>query len=473
MTPRLPNPPAAVDEAEWINGELVRRLMHTAYGTRLWGVMPIPVMVGVFWGHVSGIALALWTVLAVGLAVARFLVLRLYRRQVLRRDSASQVAFHARFGFIWPLGALVWGMTPMIYVERSPIPNQFIGWLVFAVLGMLAVNTFAAQLRTARIYITVLVLVPVLTLGWMVSVEWGFGGPQEHIWFILLLLLFWQVLLGAAQRVHMTLRKNYELQFRNMRLIESLTRQTQAALDAVEIKNRFLASATHDLRQPVHALALYADWLRGEPELVREIAPKIVEATKAVNALFDSLFDFARLDSGQIKLNIGPVDLRKLMHDLEVQYRPLAQAKGLAFRVHMRTGTVQSDPILLQRIVGNLIANAIKYTLRGGVLVAVRQSARGGFRVEIWDTGIGIARQHQQNIFREFYKVPTHAGTEDGFGLGLYIVSRLAHILGHPVSLASQSGRGTVFRVVLASANAALAAERAAAASAAQLDSMP
>jgi signal transduction histidine kinase len=97
-------------------------------------------------------------------------------------------------------------------------------------------------------------------------------------------------------------------------------------------KNRFLASATHDLRQPVHALALYADWLRGEPDLVREIAPKIVEATKAVNALFDSLFDFARLDSGQTKLNIGPVNLSTLMHDLEVQYRPLAQAKGSGFQ---------------------------------------------------------------------------------------------------------------------------------------------
>ena len=98
----------------------------------------------------------------------------------------------------------------------------------------------------------------------------------------------------------MTHRKNFELQFRNNQLIESLTRQTQAALDAVEIKNRFLASAAHDIRQPVHALSLYADWLGSEPELVHEIAPKIVESTKAVNALFDSLFDLVRLDSGKV-----------------------------------------------------------------------------------------------------------------------------------------------------------------------------
>jgi signal transduction histidine kinase len=272
-------------------------------------------------------------------------------------------------------------------------------------------------------------------------------------------------------RLHLTHRRNYELQYRNTQLIESLTRQTQAALDAVEIKNRFLASAAHDIRQPVHALGLYADWLGSEPELVHEIAPKIVESTKAVNALFDSLFDLVRLDSGKIKLNIEAVDLGRLLHELELQYRPLAQSKGLQFRVHVAPGTVVSDPILLRRILGNLLSNAIKYTQRGGVLVASRQ--RGGAKyIEVWDTGLGIAPVHQREIFREFYKVPSHAGTEDGFGLGLYIVARLAAILGHPLSLASRPGRGTVFRVALQPTDAKDAADRAAA-SVAQLVNMP
>src|SRR5439155_26823557 len=103
------------------------------------------------------------------------------------------------------------------------------------------------------------------------------------------------------RRHHPPHRRKYALQYRNNHLIQPLTRQTQPALEAVEIKNRFLASATHDIRQPVHALGLYADWLGSEPELVHDIAPKIVESTKAVNALFDSLFDLVRLDSGKIK----------------------------------------------------------------------------------------------------------------------------------------------------------------------------
>jgi signal transduction histidine kinase len=263
-------------------------------------------------------------------------------------------------------------------------------------------------------------------------------------------------------RLHVTHRRNFELQYRNNQLIESLTRQTQAALDAVEIKNRFLASAAHDIRQPVHALGLYADWLGSEPELVHELAPKIVESTKAVNTLFDSLFDLVRLDSGKVRLNIEKVQLDKLLHDLELHYRPLAQAKGLQFRVHSVPGSVVSDPILLQRIVGNLISNAVKYTQQGGVLVATR-SMPGGWRIEVWDTGVGIAPVHQREIFREFYKVPGHTGTEDGFGLGLHIVSRLCFILGHPLRLSSQPGRGTVFRLLLTPTDPQAAAERAAA----------
>jgi signal transduction histidine kinase len=228
----------------------------------------------------------------------------------------------------------------------------------------------------------------------------------------------------------------------------------------VEIKNRFLASAAHDIRQPVHALGLYADWLGTEPELVHELAPKIVESTKAVNRLFDSLFDLARLDSGKIRLNIETVDVAKLLRDLELQYRPLCEAKGLQFRLRVRPGTTVSDPILLQRIVGNLISNAVKYTQKGGVLVGSRVTAQG-LRVDVWDTGVGIAPVHQREIFREFYKVPTHGGTEDGFGLGLYIVGRLTHILGHPLTLQSRPGKGSVFRLLLLPTTPQAAAERA------------
>jgi signal transduction histidine kinase len=372
---------------------------------------------------------------------------------------------------LWPASAVVWGLVTLLYFDRAPLTDQFICWLILAGLAMFSVNRLSSHLQTLRAYLDLLVLTALAVLLWRIGLELEFQGPLYHYWIVLLLLIFWQVLRQAGLRQHLTHRRNFELQYRNGQLIESLTRQTQAALDAVEIKNRFLASAAHDIRQPVHALGLYADWLVTEPDLVHELAPKIVESTKAVNALFDSLFDLVRLDSGKIRLNVEPVDLGKLLRDLELQYRPLAEAKGLQLRLRVAPGSAVSDPILLRRIVGNLVSNAVKYTQRGGVLLASR--GRGATRrIEVWDTGLGIAPVHQREIFREFYKVPTHAGTEEGFGLGLYIVARLAAILGHPLSLASRPGRGTVFRVMLKPTDAREAADRAAA-SATQLASMP
>jgi signal transduction histidine kinase len=372
---------------------------------------------------------------------------------------------------LWTVSAFVWGASTWLFFDRAPLADQFVCWLMLAGLAMFSINSLSSHLKTLLRWLDTLALASLATIVWRAGVELQFHGPFYHWWLIALVVIFWQVLRQAGVRLHNTHRRNFELQYRNNQLIESLTRQTQAALDAVEIKNRFLASAAHDIRQPVHALGLYADWLGAEPELVHEIAPKIVESTKAVNALFDALFDLVRLDSGKIRLTIEPVELAGVLRDIELQYRPLAEAKGLGFRVHASRESVHSDGILLRRILGNLVSNAVKYTHRGGVLIAARRRA-GQLVLEVWDTGLGIAPAHQKEIFREFYKVPGRAGTEDGFGLGLYIVSRLATILGHPVTVASRPGRGTVFRVTLKPTDARQAADRAAAATA-QLVGMP
>ncbi len=457
-------------EAQWVEAELVRSLMRTARSTQLVGLFLIPIFVMVLWDDATWPMLAIWTLAALLVATARFAVIRRYVADVMAGGTAEHLRFFGRYRALWPLSALVWASSTYLYFDRAPLADQFICWLIMAGLAMFSINALSSHLPTLRAYLDTLAVTALAVMLWRIGVQLEFHGPYYHYWVVALLLIFWQVLRQAGLRLHETHRKNFELQYRNNQLIESLTRQTQAALDAVEIKNRFLASAAHDIRQPVHALSLYADWLGSEPELVHEIAPKIVESTKAVNALFDSLFDLVRLDSGKIKLNIEPVDLGRLLHDLELQYRPLAQAKGLEFRVHVTPGTVLSDPILLRRIVGNLVSNAVKYTQHGGLLVASRATAAGR-RIEIWDTGLGIAPVHQREIFREFYKVPSHAGTEDGFGLGLYIVARLAAILGHPLSLASRPGRGTVFRLMLKPTDAQEAADRAATIS--QLVNMP
>jgi signal transduction histidine kinase len=455
--------PTTSAEAHWVEGELVRSLMRTQRDTQWVGLILVAIFVGLLYDDVSPVWLAAWVLAVLAVAGWRQWILRRYDREVLHEGADEHVAFFRRYRLVWPLSALLWGGTTLLYFDRSSLSDQFICWLSLAGVAMLSINTLSTSLATMRAYLNTLAATALAVLAWRMVIELRLQGPIYH-WFLLgLLLVFWVVLRHAGQVLHDTHRRNFELQYRNTQLIESLTRQTQAALEAVEIKNRFLASAAHDIRQPVHALGLYADWLGTEPELVHELAPKIVESTKAVNQLFDSLFDLARLDAGKVRLNIETVNVGKLLRDLELQYRPLAEAKGLHFRLHVCPGSTVSDHILLQRIVGNLISNAVKYTQHGGILVASR-ATRKGLRVEIWDTGAGIAPVHQREIFREFYKVPSHAGTSDGFGLGLYIVSRLTHILGHSLTLRSRVGRGTVFRLMLLPTDPRAAAERTASA---------
>ena len=460
MQPDVSPPISAPAEAQWVEGELIRNLMQLAHRTQLSNFAIIPVFVAVLWSS-AGAMVWLWVLAATLMALLRALLIRKYRREVIGQGAREHQAFFARYRIFWPLSGIVWGLTTFLYFDRASLAEQFICWLLLAGLAMFSINVLSNHLATMRSHLNAMALTTLAAITWEIVVNRKLGSPAYHYWLVAIVLIFWQSLRQAGAWLHATQRQNLQLQFRNIQLIESLTRQTQAALTAVATKNRFLASAAHDIRQPVHALGLYADWLRSEPELVHEIAPKIVESTKAVNALFDSLFDLARLDSGKVRLNIEPVDLSQLLRDLELQYRPSARAKGLELRLRLLPGTVMSDPILLQRIVGNLIANAIRYTRAGGILVAIRLNTRGRW-IEVWDTGVGIAPEHQQQIFTEFFKVPGEGGTEDGFGLGLYIVARLAHILGHPLSLSSRPGQGTVFRLLLRPTDPQLANRRAA-----------
>ena len=443
------------DEAVWVEGELIRNLMAAARSTQYTGAIVVPVFFGVGYGVVPLPWLLAWCTGALALWAYRIWIGVWYARHVARADTAAHIAFIRRFSHSWPLSAFWWGLSTFMFFDRTPLVSQFICWLIIAGMGAYSLNSFSSYLPIMRSYVNSLVLTVMMVIVVRV-IELKFQGPTFHYWLLLLAIVQWQLLIRGGTRLNETYRRNFELLYRNNLLIRSLTRQTQAALDAVAVKNRFLANATHDIRQPVHALALYADWLRDEPELVREIAPKIVEATQAVNRLFDSLFDLARLDAGQVRMNTEVIDISRLLHDLDLQYQPLARARGLEFRVRGVAGTIVSDRIRLQRILGNFISNAIKYTPRGGVLLAARRTARG-VRFEVWDTGIGIAGQHLGEIFREFYKVPAHTGTEDGFGLGLAIVSRLAHAMGHRVGVRSRVGRGSVFTLTLDNGDASLA----------------
>jgi len=226
--------------------------------------------------------------------------------------------------------------------------------------------------------------------------------------------------------------------------IEERTRQLDLANRA---KSRFLAAASHDLRQPVHALGLYVAQFRDATtgEERRRLQEKIEASSTAVAELIEALLDISKLDAGTVQPQSAEFALQLVFNRLEASFSVAAQSKGLRFRIRPSRLRIQTDPMLLERILLNLAANAVRYTQEGGVLIAGRRRA-GKARIEVWDTGIGIAADQQAHIFEEFYRA--HAAGPDhgkGLGLGLAIVERLVGLMGINFTFRSVAGRGSVF----------------------------
>ena len=241
-----------------------------------------------------------------------------------------------------------------------------------------------------------------------------------------------------------------------------LYRQLEAANLA---KSRFLAAASHDLRQPLHALNLFVAQLRTETDSIERarIAAQVDASVTAMNDLFNALLDISKLDAGALAPNLTRFPVADLLKHIEATFAPAAWDKGLRMRFARSDAWVESDFILLQRILLNLVSNAVRYTDRGGVVVGCRR--RGArLRIEVWDSGIGIPKDQWENVFGEFYRL---AGSDrerrGGLGLGLAIVERLCRLLDHRVELRSSPGKGSCLAIEVPLVAAQPAAEPVAA----------
>ena len=236
------------------------------------------------------------------------------------------------------------------------------------------------------------------------------------------------------------------------RRIAERTRDLEAANQA---KSRFLAAASHDLRQPIHALSLLVAQMRspGRSADRNEIIGHIETGIATLGNLFDDLLDMSKLEAGAVATQSEDFAMSAVLDIVEAQFVPVAREKGLRFQVLGSSARVNTDPVLLQRILSNLVSNAVRYTERGGVLVSCRQ--RGpNLQIAVWDTGCGIPDDRREEIFREF--VQLHSPDRDrgkGLGLGLAIVARLAPLLGSRVELRSVLGRGSMFAIRVPLAN--------------------
>ena len=232
------------------------------------------------------------------------------------------------------------------------------------------------------------------------------------------------------------------------RRVQERTRELELANMA---KSRFLAAASHDLRQPLHALGLFVAQLRSQLDAPdsEPVVAQIDTAIAAMNQLFNALLDISKLDAGVLAPDLKEFPVQQLLDRIETTFVPAAREKGLRLRVAPCGFWVRSDPILLERILLNLLSNAVRYTARGGIVAGCRR--RGAIvRIEVWDSGIGIPVDQQRNIFGEFHRL---AGPDrdkhGGLGLGLAIVDRLCRLLDHPIEVSSGPDRGSRFCVLV------------------------
>jgi two-component system, sensor histidine kinase len=271
------------------------------------------------------------------------------------------------------------------------------------------------------------------------------------------LLAFLEKNQGAWQNIVSVLCERLRKTDGHVAEIALLNEKNWQLAEASQHKSRFLATASHDLRQPMHALGLFVAQLRGHMRSaeVSSLVDRIDDAVTGMNELFNALLDITKLDVGALTPTIAEFPVAGLLGRIGSTFAAVAEEKGLSLRLVSTSAWVRSDPVLLERIMLNLVSNAVRYTMSGGIVVGCRR--RGTMlHIEVADSGPGIPEDQRRKIFSEFYRLDDAAKTNQaGLGLGLAIVERLCVLLDHPIELASTPGKGSRFSVTVPNAPAA------------------
>jgi len=384
-----------------------------------------------------------------------------------QREPRTTAGFARRLR-AWQAGVLasgaLWGIAAWFFSAHGSGPHQIALVLVVYTFCVASVPILGPQLRLFIVFV-LLIFAPAIarvalgggTLGWGLA-----------------------VVMTVAMGMTMLLARNYRESFERIVGLKLRTealavqlRAEKAFADAArheaEVANRaktqFFAAASHDLRQPLHAMGLFAEALRArahDPE-VAQLVNSINESVDALEGLFSELLDITRIDSGGVEVHADNFALADIFRKVRLHFEPAAFEKGLDLRTRGAAHVAFADPLLVERIVRNLVSNAIRYTADGSVLLSCR---RRGERLllQVWDTGPGIGADERARIFEEFYQVPGTAVVsleqKKGLGLGLAIVKRLCALMAAPLALSSEVGRGSVFTVELPRGSGARVAPR-------------
>ncbi len=433
--------PTPADRALLTEAEKIR-IQYRNMPTAFLGMVVICTLMGLVLAAGAGPErVMVWMASVYAWATVRFFQWRAFNRAApppedMKRWRTYSIIGSAIAGLIWGVGSLA------LYVPDGLSYQLF---LVMGLVGMGAGCVYASASVMPSFFVF---FYPSLLLPATLFLR---EKDAMHVSTGLLMLLYVSLLTPFAMHLSRFITESISLRFENLGLIAELRNQKDSAEEANVAKSRFLAAASHDLRQPLHALGLFVQSLQESALAARErhIIGNIRRSVDAMEDLFNSLLDISRLDAGVVQPRVATIPLASVFDSLRFEYAPVAKQKNLALIVMKTSVYVRSDASLLSRIIRNLLSNAVSYTDQGGVVMGCRRSG-DSVRIEVWDSGRGIPADRHDEIFREFSQLENpERDRRKGLGLGLAIVERLAHLLGHSIELRSEVGKGSVFSITV------------------------
>lgn len=430
---------AAAERSLLIRAEQIRAQFRVMPGAFIGSAVVATIVVAMLFDRLSISLLLTWLGAVYLLSLGRFALWRWFRRS---NPSNVTIGRWGRYAIAaGGISGLLWGLGGIALHDPTSVAHQL--FVLIATTGM----GFTSTYMTAPLLPAFLAYVcPSFLLS---AVPFLLDGDRFHFLVGVGTLLLLPLVIRFASSVSRNFLDSVNVRLQNLSLMAELREQKEAAEAANVAKSRFLAVASHDLRQPLHALGLFVQALQESSIATHErhLVGNIRRSVDAMEELFDALLDISRLDAGVVRPRFETFGLASVFERLNFEFGPVAKQKGLTLSTMRTSVFVCTDPTLFERIMRNLVSNAVRYTDRGGLVLGCRREG-GGVRVEVWDTGRGIPAPKHREVFREFSQLesadPAH---RKGLGLGLAIVERLARLLDLQVGLRSLPGKGSVFSV--------------------------
>ncbi len=392
----------------------------------------------------NNLLLLLWVAITLAVLSARYGFITWFNRQ----PDTNIALVHSRlFSIIMLVWGCCWAASTFIFFPLLSTPQQAAWFAMFMVMVSASATSHAVYLNAFYAF----ALPYFFSIVWMVATQ--YPSPYHINALVVSLVMITQV--GAAKKGNLAILESLRLRFENLDLIGKLKAQKEVAEQASLSKSKFLAAASHDLRQPLQALVLFSTALQDaidDKKKINLLASQINDSVGTLQGLFDALLDISRLDAGMLECQNSHFSVQNVFDKLENDFALMAEAKKIKLHFDEQNHIVNTDPTLLLLVLQNLLSNALRYTPKGQICVLLTDLG-AKLKIDVKDTGVGIAAEHQQHIFDEFVQLhnPERDRTK-GLGLGLSIVKRVTRLMEAELKLYSDE-KGSCFSIIVDKGN--------------------